>query len=352
MFVHVTLVPYIECSKELKTKPTQNSVRDLQSRGIQANVLVCRTEYPLPKESKDKISLYCNVRSKDVINNLTAKSLYDIPVMLEKEGLAKSICYHLNLEDKTCDLKDWNEIVKREKNSKGSVKIGIVGEYIDHGDAYLSVSESLRHAAIANEVKMDIKYINPETLTNENIDNLLKLDGIVMPGEFGGKGIDGHLIAVKYARENNIPFLGICLGMQAAGIEFSRNVLNLKDANSTEFDSTTKNPIFNYGSKERLGKFLVTVVKDSKVGQAYNETNISERQRNKFEFSTEYKDAFNKNGLKIVGVSKDKQLVEIIELESHKWFVGVQFHPEFKSRPNRSHPLFREFVKASFNKKP
>jgi len=271
--------------------------------------------------------------------------------MLEKEGLAKSICYHLNLEDKACDLKDWNEIVKREKNSKGSVKIGIVGEYIDHGDAYLSVSESLRHAAIASSVKMDIKYINPETLTNENIDSLSELDGIVMPGEFGGAGIESHLIAVKYARENNIPFLGICLGMQVAGIEFARNVLNLEDANSTEFDTTTKNAIFNENIKGRLGKYSATVTEDSKIGQAYNEIKIVERQRNKFEFNNEYKDAFNKNGMKIVGVSKENNLVEIIELENHKWFVGVQFHPEFKSRPNRSHPLFREFVKISFNKK-
>lgn len=360
LFVHVTLIPYIECSKELKTKPTQNSVRELQSHGIQADILVCRTEYALPKESKEKIALYCNVRPQDVINNTTAKSLYEIPILLEKEGLAKSICEHLELDAVECDLKEWNEMLEKERNSVGNVKIAIVGKYVDHGDAYLSVSESLRHAAIANQVKMDIKYINSENLTKENLEELSEVDGILVPGGFGNRGIEGKLIAVQYARENNIPFFGICLGMQMAAVEFARNVLELKDANSSEFNELTKNPVIhimelqkglsNKGGTMRLGKYPCILKEGSKAGNAYGGLEISERHRHRFEFNNEYREEFEKNGMKIVGQSPDGNLVEILELENHKWFIAAQFHPEFKSRPNRAHPLFREFVKASMNK--
>jgi CTP synthase len=360
LFVHVTLVPYIECSKELKTKPTQNSVRELQSHGIQADVLVCRTEYPLPKESKEKIALYCNVRPQDVINNTTAKSLYEIPILLEKEGLAKAICEHLNLEAKDCDLKEWNEMLEKERNSIGSVKIGIVGKYVDHGDAYLSVNESLKHAAIANQVNMEIKYINSADLTDENTEILSGLDGILVPGGFGSRGIEGKIVAIKYARENNIPFFGICLGMQMAAIEFAKNVLDLKDANSSEFDELTKNPVIhimelqkglsNKGGTMRLGKYPCVLKDDSLSRKAYGTNEISERHRHRFEFNNEYREIFEQNGMKITGESPDGNLVEIIELKNHKWFVAGQFHPEFKSRPNRAHPLFREFVKACMNK--
>lgn len=356
LFVHVTLVPYIESSKELKTKPTQNSVKELQSHGIQANILVCRTDYPLSDESKEKISLYCNVRKQDVINNTTAKSLYEVPILLEKEGIAKSICYHLNLDKEDCDLKEWNEMLEKERNSKGSVKIGIVGKYVDHGDAYLSVAESLRHAGISNQVNIKIEYINSEKLTEENVDKLSSLDGILVPGGFGNRGIEGKLVAIKYARENNIPFLGICLGMQMAAVEFARNVLNLKDANSSEFEESTQNPIIHImetqkgisdkGGTMRLGKYPCIVKEATKVGQAYNSNEISERHRHRYEFNNKYREIFEKNGMKIVGLSPDKNLVEMLELDNHKWFVAVQFHPEFKSRPNRSHPLFREFIKA------
>jgi CTP synthase len=356
LFVHVTLVPYIECSKELKTKPTQNSVRELQSHGIQADILVCRTEYPLPKESKEKIALYCNVRPQDVINNTTASSLYEIPILLEKEGLARSVCEHLRLETRECDLKEWNEMLEKERNPIGSVKIGIVGKYVDHGDAYLSVSESLRHAAISNQVKMDIKYINSENLTEADIDQLSDLDGILVPGGFGNRGIEGKLVAIKYARENNIPFFGICLGMQMAAIEFAKNVIGLKDANSSEFDELTKNPVIhimelqkglsNKGGTMRLGKYPCILRDGSIARQAYGTKEISERHRHRFEFNNEYREIFKENGMEITGQSPDGNLVEILELKNHKWFVAGQFHPEFKSRPNRSHPLFREFVKV------
>ncbi len=356
LFVHVTLVPYIECSNELKTKPTQNSVRELQSRGIQADILVCRTDYELPKESKEKIALYCNVRPQDVINNITAESLYEIPILLEKEGLAKSVCEHLKLDNRECNLNEWNAMLERERNSTGNVKIGIVGKYVDHGDAYLSVSESLKHGGIENKVKVDIKYINSENLTENNIEELSELDGILVPGGFGNRGIEGKLIAIKYARENNIPFLGICLGMQMAAVEFARNVLDLKDANSSEFDELTKNPIIhimemqkgilNKGGTMRLGKYPCILKENSKSAQAYMTTQISERHRHRFEFNNEYRELFEQNGMNIVGESPDKELVEILELKNHRWFVAAQFHPEFKSRPNRTHPLFREFVKA------
>jgi CTP synthase len=359
LFVHVTLVPYIESSEELKTKPTQSSVKELQSHGIQADIVVCRTEYAISKESKEKISLYCNVRVEDVINNTTAKSLYEIPILLEKEGLAKSVCEHLKLESRECDLKDWNEMLEKEKNSIGNVKIGIVGKYVDHGDAYLSVSESLRHAAIFNEVNIDIIYINSEDLTKQNLEELSKLDGILVPGGFGNRGIEGKLVAIKYARENNIPFLGICLGMQMAAVEFARNVLGLKDANSSEFDTLTVNPVIhimenqkglsNKGGTMRLGKYPCIVKSNSKAGQAYGISEISERHRHRFEFNNKYREIFEENGMEITGLSPDKNLVEILEIKDHKWFVAGQFHPEFKSRPNRAHPLFREFVKACIN---
>ncbi|MDF2865230.1 MAG: synthase [Clostridia bacterium] len=356
LFVHVTLVPYIESSNELKTKPTQNSVKELQSHGIQADILVCRTEYSLSKEAKEKISLYCNVKTEDVINNTTAKSLYEIPILLEKEGIAKSVCKHLKLEMRKCDLKDWNDMLAKERNPKGNVNIGIVGKYVDHGDAYLSVSESLRHAAIANQVKVNIKYINSENLTLEDTNQLSNLDGILVPGGFGNRGIEGKLVAIQYARENNIPFFGICLGMQMAAIEFAKNVLKLKDANSSEFDELTKNPVIhimelqkgisNKGGTMRLGKYPCILKENSKAGQAYGTSQISERHRHRFEFNNEYRKIFEENGMEIVGQSPDKNLVEMLELKNHKWFVAGQFHPEFKSRPNRAHPLFREFVKA------
>ena len=358
-FVHVTLVPYIESSKELKTKPTQHSVRELQSRGIQANIIVCRTEYPLSISDKAKIGLYCNVRQQDVINNLTVKSLYQVPVLLQKEGIVEALCYHLNLPNKKCDMEQWNQMLKRQEDAKGEVTIGVVGKYVDHGDAYLSVMESLRHGAIANGVNISIKSIDSEKITDQNVEKILnEIDGILVPGGFGERGTNGMICAIEYARKNNIPFLGICLGMQLAAIEFAKHVLKLEDANSVEFDQNCQNPIIHImntqknitqkGGTMRLGKYPCILNKKSIAYSNINcQEQISERHRHRYEFNNDYRNMFEKNGMKIVGTSPDNSLVEMIELENHKWFEAVQFHPEFKSRPNRVHPLFREFIKAS-----
>ena len=358
-FVHVTLVPYIESSKELKTKPTQHSVRELQSRGIQANIIVCRTEYPLSISDKAKIGLYCNVRQQDVINNLTVKSLYQVPVLLQKEGIVEALCYHLNLPNKKCDMEQWNQMLKRQEDAKGEVTIGVVGKYVDHGDAYLSVMESLRHGAIANGVNISIKSIDSEKITDQNVEKILnEIDGILVPGGFGERGTNGMICAIEYARKNNIPFLGICLGMQLAAIEFAKHVLKLEDANSVEFDQNCQNPIIHImntqknitqkGGTMRLGKYPCILNKKSiAYSNIYCQEQISERHRHRYEFNNDYRNMFEKNGMKIVGTSPDNSLVEMIELENHKWFEAVQFHPEFKSRPNRVHPLFREFIKAS-----
>lgn len=357
-FVHVTLVPYIACSKEIKTKPTQHSVRELQSRGIQADILVCRTEFPLSDESKEKLALFCNVRREDVINNLTADSLYQIPIMLKNEGIVKALSHHLNLEERNFDLEEWNRVLEKQKNIKKSVSIALVGKYVSHGDAYISVDESLRHAGIENEVDIKIKYIDSEYLGEENIEEeLKKVDGILVPGGFGNRGVEGKILAIKYARENNIPFLGICLGMQMAVVEFARSVLGIKDANSTEFDEISKNPVIHImeiqksiskkGGTMRLGAYPCTITKLTKTHKAYKQEEVSERHRHRYEFNNLYREEFEKNGMLITGLSPDKELVEIVELKDHKWFVACQFHPEFKSRPNRAHPLFVDFIKAT-----
>ena len=360
-FVHVTLVPYIACSKEIKTKPTQHSVRELQSRGIQADILVCRTDYPLNSEAKEKLALFCNVRKEDVINNLTADSLYQIPIMLKNEGIVEALKYHLNLEDRSYDLDEWNQVLEKQKNIDSKATIALVGKYVSHGDAYLSVDESLRHAGIHNEVEIKIKHIDSEYLTKDNIEeNLKDVDGILVPGGFGNRGIEGKILAIEYARRNNVPFLGICLGMQMAVIEFARNVLELKDANSTEFDEITKNPVIHImetqksivkkGGTMRLGAYPCKIKEGTKTSEAYKKEMISERHRHRFEFNNDYRNMFEENGMIISGTSPDDELVEIIELKDHKWFVASQFHPEFKSRPNRPQPLFFEFVKAVKNK--
>ena len=361
-FVHVTLVPYIESSKELKTKPTQHSVRELQSHGIQADIVVCRTEAALSIADKAKIGLYCNIRQQDVINNLTAKSLYQVPILLQKEGIVESLCYHLNLSKKQCNMDEWSQMLKRQETATGNVNIAIVGKYVDHGDAYLSVMESLRHGAIANGVNISIKAINSEKITEKNVKDVLKdIDGILVPGGFGARGINGMIYAIEYARKNDIPFLGICLGMQLAAIEFARNVLKLEDVNSVEFDQNCKNPIIHImnmqkditqkGGTMRLGKYPCILNKQSRAYvDIYNQEQISERHRHRYEFNNEYRETFEKNGMDIVGTSPDNSLVEIIEIKNNKYFEAVQFHPEFKSRPNKCHPLFREFIKASIKK--
>jgi CTP synthase len=358
MFIHVTLVPYISGSGELKSKPTQHSVKELLSLGIQPNVIVCRSEMPLPEDVREKIGLFCNVRAEDVIENLTAPVLYEVPLMLEEQGLASSVCYHLGLEDRKPDLADWSGMVQRCKSATGSVKIALVGKYVGLHDAYLSVAESLCHAGITNKVKVDIKWVNSEDVTQETVHEILNdVSGVLVPGGFGDRGIAGMIEAVKYARENKIPYFGICLGMQMAVIEYARHVLGLTQADSGEFKPDGPQSVIDImpdqkevtdkGGTMRLGLYPCKLNEKSKCSAIYNDALIYERHRHRFEFNNQYRPDFEKAGMFFSGLSPDGKLVEIMELPDHPWFVGVQFHPEFKSRPNRAHPLFASFIKAA-----
>ncbi|WP_069650536.1 CTP synthase [Caloranaerobacter ferrireducens] len=360
MYIHVTLVPYLAKAGELKTKPTQHSVKELRSIGIQPDVIVCRTEKPLTQEIKQKIGLFCNLDHNNVVQNLDAETLYEVPLMLEKEGLPQMVIKHLGLECSEPDLTEWKEIVDRLKNPKGKVKIALVGKYVELKDAYISVAEALRHAGIANEVEIDIDWIHSEQIDENNCGELLKdADGILVPGGFGDRGIEGKICAIKYARENKIPFLGICLGMQMAVVEFARNVVGLKGAHSSELDPDTKFPVIDImpeqqdieemGGTMRLGLYPCKLADGTKAKEAYKEELVYERHRHRYEFSNEFRNKLVEKGLVISGISPDERLVEIIELKDHPWFVASQFHPEFKSRPTRSHPLFREFIRAAIN---
>ncbi len=361
MYIHVTLVPYLGKSGELKTKPTQHSAKELRSIGIQPDVIVCRTEKQLSKDLKDKISLFCNVPKDSVVQNLDAEVLYEVPLMLEKEGLAQIVCKRLGLSCTEPDLSGWEEMVNKQKNFSHTVNIALVGKYVELHDAYLSVVESLKHGGIANDADVNIKWVNSEHLNEENIKNyLLKADGILVPGGFGDRGIEGKILAAKYARENKIPYFGICLGMQMAVVEYARNVAGLTNANSSEFDPETKYPVIDLmpdqkdidekGGTMRLGLYPCKVNEKSRTYEVYKEELIYERHRHRYEFNNEYRDILTKKGLVISGLSPSERLVEMIELPDHPWFIGVQFHPEFKSRPNRPHALFREFIRASLEK--
>lgn len=356
MFIHVTLVPYIYGSGELKSKPTQHSVKELLSLGIQPNVIVCRSERPLPDEMREKISLFCNIRTEDVIQNLNAPVLYEVPLMLENEGLANSVCHHLGIENRKPDLADWTDMVNRYKTASGNVKIALVGKYVELHDAYLSVAESLCHAGIYNNAKVSIKWVSSEDVTPETVGTLLgDCDGVLVPGGFGDRGIEGMILSAKYARENNIPYFGICLGMQMAVIEYARDVLGLKGANSSEFDEGCAHPVIDImpdqkdvtekGGTMRLGLYPCKLKDGTLCRSIYKDELIYERHRHRFEFNNSYRDDFTGAGLTLAGLSPDSKLVEMIELPNHPWYVGVQFHPEFKSRPNRPHPLFASFVK-------
>lgn len=358
IYIHVTLIPYLSKAGELKTKPTQHSVKELRSIGIQPDILVCRAEKPIGKSLKEKIALFCNVSEEDVIENIDADNLYDVPLMLEKEGLATLVCKYLNLKDSEPDLESWKAMIEKMNRSVGEVNIGLVGKYIELRDAYLSIAESLNHAGIANETNVNIHWIHSEVLTCDNYTEKLKgLDGILVPGGFGDRGIEGKVLASRYARETKIPFFGICLGMQMAVVDFAKYVIGLKDANSSEFDENSSNPVIdlmpdqkdvsNKGGTMRLGIYPCKLAPGSKAREAYGEDLIYERHRHRYEFNNQFRDIVQANGMKITGLSPNERLVEIVELEDHPWFVGVQFHPEFKSRPTRSHPLFREFIKAS-----
>lgn len=362
VYIHVTLVPFIAGSNELKSKPTQHSVKELLSIGIQPNIVVCRSELEIPQDMRQKLALFCNTNEEDIIQNLTAPTLYEVPLMLEKEGLANVVCKHLNLPNPTPNLEAWTAMVDRQKNATKETTIGIVGKYASLPDAYLSIFESLRHGGIVNDTKLNIELINSEDVTSENVaEKLGKLDGILVPGGFGSRGIEGMIFAVQYAREHNVPFFGICLGMQMAVIEYARNVLHFEDANSSEFDPTTEYPVIdlmdaqkdisNMGGTMRLGKYPCKLTEGSISQKAYGEDLIYERHRHRYEFNSQFKQAFENSGMNIAGTSPDQRLAEIVEVPENLWHVGVQFHPEFKSRPNRPHPLFVGFVAAALEKK-
>ncbi len=364
LYVHVTLLPYITGSNEIKSKPTQHSVKELQSYGIKPNILVCRSEYEIPETIREKLALFCNVRKTSVIQNLTADCLYAVPLMLEKEGLAREICTHLKLENYIPDNTDWENMIEkiREIDSKNRVKIAIVGKYVKLEDSYISVIESLNHAGFENNVKVDVELIDSETITKDTAEEKLKdLDGIIVPGGFGNRGIEGKIEAIKYARENKIPFLGICLGMQMAVVEFARNVLKLEDANSAEFSSKTQNPVIHImenqkgivkkGGTMRLGSYPCIIKPGTLASQVYETEKINERHRHRFEYNNDYKQRLEQAGLICSGTSPDGELVEIVELKGHPYFIGGQFHPELKSRPNRPAPLFVGLVKAAKKEK-
>ena len=369
IYIHVTLLPYISGSNELKSKPTQHSVKELQSIGIKPDILVCRTEMPITENIREKIALFCNVRPENVIANMTAKNLYEVPLMLENEGLAVDVCKHLKLKNVEAKNEEWQKMIehfkkideKYENSNKRKVNIAIVGKYVKLEDSYLSVVESIKHAAYENGVKADIKFIDCETVTSRNAKEKLQgIDGIIVPGGFGGRGIEGKIQTVKYARENNIPFLGICLGMQMAVVEFARDVLNIKDANSLEFDEKTKNPVIHImesqknitkkGGTMRLGAYPCILKKSSLASKLYKAEEISERHRHRYEFNNEYRKIMEDNGMTISGTSPDGELVEIIELKRHPYFIASQFHPELKSRPDKPHPLFVGLLKAAKKK--
>lgn len=361
LYIHVTLVPYLGKSGELKTKPTQHSVKELLSIGIQPDIIVLRAEKQLSDDIKTKIGLFCNVSKDSVIQNLDADSLYEVPLMLEKEGLAGVACQKLGLDCKSPDLAEWTEMVTRSTHLTRKVKIGLVGKYVELHDAYLSVAEALRHGGIANDAEVDIKWISSECLKEDNLVEMLDdCDGILVPGGFGDRGIEGKILAVRYARQNNVPFFGICLGMQMAVIEFARNMLGLKDANSTEFNKDSKSPVIDLmpeqrdigelGGTMRLGLYPCKLDEETISRKVYGKELIYERHRHRYEFNNFFRDQLMEKGMCITGLSPSERLVEIIEIKDHPWFVGVQFHPEFKSRPNRPHPLFADFIGASLKK--
>lgn len=358
LFIHVTLVPYIAGSEELKSKPTQHSVKELQGLGIKPDIIMCRCDIPMTEDIKRKIALFCNVKSDCVMENSTVPVLYEVPLMLEKSNFSEIVCRELGIKNTVCKLDEWTALVEKIKAVKEEIKIGIIGKYVQLHDAYISVVESLKHAGYANGVNVTIQWIDSEDITRDTVKNLLKeCKGIVVPGGFGNRGVEGKIEAVRYARENNLPFLGICLGMQVAVIEYGRNVLGLKNANSREFDELTQNPVIDLMSNQvgvqskggtmRLGSYPCKVDKNSKLYELYGSELIHERHRHRFEFNNDYREQYIKGGLTLSGISPDGRLVEAIELKENKFFVAAQYHPEFLSRPNRPHPLFVGLVKAA-----
>ena len=359
MYIHVTLVPYLSKAGELKTKPTQHSVKELRSIGIQPDVLICRTEMPLSNDLKDKIALFCDLDPSEVIENRDADTIYEIPIMLEEEGLPQLVIDHLQLKCGELDLTEWNSMVERIKAPKDRVNIALVGKYIELRDAYLSVAESLRHGGIYNDVDVNIKWVHAEEVNDNNAEEIFSdVDGILVAGGFGDRGIDGKISAIKYSREHDVPFFGLCLGMQLAVVEFARNVIGLKEAHSTEIDINTPYPVVDLmpeqrdldasGIPMRLGLHPCKLKKDSKVAEIYGEELIYERHRHRYEINNKFRNKLEESGFIMSGVSPDERFVEIMELEGHPWFIGCQFHPEFKSRPTKAHPLFEDFIRECY----
>ena len=358
VFIHVPLIVSIPGTGELKSKPTQHSVKELLSVGIQPDVLVCRTDTPISEDIRTKIALFCNVEPECVIQNATAPTLYEVPLLLEREGLSGVVCRKLGLECPEPRLDEWREMTQRMKNARRSVTVALVGKYVQLHDAYLSVAEALQHAAASFGARADIKWVDSEELSEENVGAVLGgADGILVPGGFGDRGIEGMILAARYARENDVPYLGICLGMQIAVIEFARNVLGWSDASSEEFTSCSQHPVIALmpdqqgvtakGGTMRLGKYPCVLSQQSRAYKYYGEGLIYERHRHRYEVNNEFREVISERGLVPVGLSPDGHLVEMVENPSCKWFVASQFHPEFKSRPNKPHPLFAGFIEAS-----
>ena len=363
-FVHTTLIPYIIGSNELKTKPTQNSVKDLQNMGIRPNFLVCRTPFATNDSIKDKLSLFCNLPKENIIDCVDANNIYEIPINLHEQNIDELILKQFKLPENKANLKDWKDLIHRMENLDNEVEIALVGKYVELHDAYLSVQEALRHSGYKYHTKININWINSESLEKENgnLKDIFKnTKGILVPGGFGNRGIDGKLKAIEYARVNNIPFLGICLGMQLAVIEFARNVCGILDANSTEFEPLCKNPIIdlmsdqktviNMGGTLRLGNYNCKLKEHTLAYKNYGEVNIKERHRHRYEFNNKYMEILEQKGMIFSGINEESNLVEIIELPKHKHFIACQFHPEFKSRPTKPHPLFNSFIEAAIDYK-
>ena len=362
LFIHVTLVPFLKGSDEHKSKPTQHSVKELQGLGINPGIIVLRADEELEPEIFDKISLFCNVKRECVIENLTLPILYEAPLMLEKQNFSKVVLDALNLEAREANLSDWEKLVENIKSRDKSVNIALVGKYVKLHDAYLSVVEALNHAGYHYGAKINISWVDSERVNENNVSKYLKnIDGIIVPGGFGNRGIEGMITCVKYAREQNIPFFGICLGMQIAVIEYARNVLGLSDANSGEFNAKSTNKVIDFmpgqsdeidkGGTLRLGSYPCVIEQGTTMYKWYEKDNISERHRHRYELNNDYREELVKNGLTLCGKSPDNRLVEAVEISDRDFYLGVQFHPEFKSRPNHPHPLFNGFIKATIKKK-
>lgn len=361
LYIHTTLLPYIGASHEVKTKPTQHSVKELRGYGIQPDIIVCRSEKYIAQELKDKISLFCNVPTKAVISNYDVHVLYELPIMLLEQHMDDLVLEHLRIDAPKADMQEWKALIKRVQNLNKEVTIKMVGKYVQLPDAYLSVNEALKHAGYYESSVVHIEWVNAEEINEDNVEDILKdADGILVPGGFGERGIEGMIIAIQYARENCVPFLGICLGMQLASIEFARHVCQLEDVNSMEFDQMCQTPLIHLmsdqsledmGGTQRLGDYTCQLIPKTKAYQMYGKEIIQQRHRHRYEFNNKYRKILEEHGLTISGVNPERNLVEIIELKNHPYFIASQFHPEFKSRPNRSEPLFQGFITAAFDRK-